>query len=107
MPAPEVPLCEWRSGFDMMAWRVALVGGLLAILLGSAMAVVYNQYQSRLLFMEIQRQQKILERSDIEWGQLQLELMTLTEQNRIERNAVDKLKLVMPSRENIFYVKPK
>jgi len=91
----------------MMAWRVALVGCLLAIWLGSAMAVIYSQYLSRLLFIEIQRQQKILQRSDVEWGQLQRELMTLTEQNQIERNAVDKLKLVAPSRENIIFVKPK
>ncbi len=91
----------------MMAWRVALVGCLLTIWLGSAMAVIYSQYLSRLLFIEIQRQQKILQRSDVEWGQLQRELMTLTEQNQIERNAVDKLKLVAPSRENIIFVKPK
>jgi len=71
------------------------------------MAVIYSQYLSRLLFIEIQRQQKILQRSDVEWGQLQRELMTLTEQNQIERNAVDKLKLVAPSRENIIFVKPK
>jgi cell division protein FtsL len=91
----------------MAAWRVWLVGSLMAVLLVSAMAVIYSKYQSRLLFIEIQKQEKILEQSEVEWGQLQLELMYHTEQNQIERNAVDKLKLVMPPRENIIYVKPK
>lgn len=91
----------------MTAWRVGFVGFLLVLLLASAMAVIYSKYQSRLLFIDIQRQKKILEKSEVEWGQLQLEEMTLTEQNQIERNAVDKLKLVMPIRENIIYVKPK
>ncbi|GAB6140241.1 hypothetical protein JCM14076_09700 [Methylosoma difficile] len=91
----------------MAAWRIWLVGSLMAAMLASAMAVIYSKYQSRLLFIEIQKQEKVLEQSEVEWGQLQLELMYHTEQNQIERNAVDKLKLVMPPRENIIYVKPK
>lgn len=76
------------------------------MLLVSALAVIYSKYQSRLLFIEIQKQEKELDQSEVEWGQLQLEIMTLTEQNQIEQNAVQKLKLVMPLRENIIYIKP-
>ncbi len=91
----------------MMVWRICLVGCLMLVVLGSAMAVIYSQYRYRLLFLEIQKQKKGLDQSNVEWRQLQLDVTTLTDQNKIERNAVDKLKLVMPSRENIIYVKPK
>lgn len=91
----------------MKAWRTCLVASLMLALLGSAMAVIYSQYRYRLLFLEIQKQKKGLDQSNVEWRQLQLDVTTLTDQNKIERNAVDKLKLVMPSRENIIYVKPK
>ena len=83
------------------------MGCLMLVVLGSAMAVIYSQYRYRLLFLEIQKQKKGLDQSNVEWRQLQLDVTTLTDQNKIERNAVDKLKLVMPSRENIIYVKPK
>jgi cell division protein FtsL len=42
----------------------------------------------------------------VEWGQLQLELTTLTEENRVERVARKNLKLIVPLREKIIYIKP-
>ncbi|MGR9045904.1 MAG: cell division protein FtsL [Gammaproteobacteria bacterium] len=80
--------------------------GLVMLLLGSALAVIYSKYQSRLLFVEIQKQERELDRYEVEWGQLQLELTTLAEENRIERIARDQLKLVMPQRDKIIYLKP-
>lgn len=80
--------------------------GLLLLILGSAMGVIYSKYQSRLLFVEIQQQERELDRYEVEWGQLQLELTTLAEENRVEQIARDKLKLVMPERDKIIYLKP-
>lgn len=80
--------------------------GLLLFLLASAMGVIYSKYRSRLLFVEIQQQERQLDRYEVEWGQLQLELTTLAEENRVERIARDKLKLVMPERDKIIYLKP-
>jgi len=82
------------------------VGGLLMLLLGSAMGVIYSKYRSRLLFVEIQKQERELDRYEVEWGQLQLELTTLAEENRVEQIAREKLKLVMPQRDKIIYLKP-
>jgi len=79
---------------------------LLIILLGSSLAVIGSKYQSRALFIAIQEQENILDRYEVEWGQSQLELTTLTEENRVERVAKLKLKLKMPSREKIIYLKP-
>ncbi|CCE25266.1 cell division protein FtsL [Methylotuvimicrobium alcaliphilum] len=82
------------------------LAGLLLLLLGSALGVIYSKYQSRLLFVEIQQQERELDRYEVEWGQLQLELTTLAEENRVEQIARDKLKLVMPERDKIIYLKP-
>ena len=79
---------------------------LLVALLGSALVIIYLKYESRLLFIELQKKERDLDAYEVEWGQLQLELTTLTEQNRIERFANEQLKLVMPLRESIIYIKP-
>ncbi len=72
----------------------------------SALVVIYNKYRSRLIFIEIQKQERALEQYETEWGQMQLELTMLADQNRVELIARDKLKLVMPVREKIVYLKP-
>jgi len=79
---------------------------LVAVLLISALAVIFSKYQSRSLFIEIQTQERMLDDYEVEWGQLQLELTTLTEENRVERVAEKQLKLRMPEREKIIYLKP-
>ena len=83
-----------------------LAAGLSVVLLGSALAVIYSKYQSRLIFIEIQKMEKELDRYEVEWGRLQLELTMLTEENRVEVEAKKRLKLVMPVREKIIYLKP-
>ena len=72
----------------------------------SAMAVIGSKYQSRSLFIAIQAEEIKLDDYEIEWGQLQLELTTLTEENRVERVAKKQLKLKLPVREKIIYIKP-
>lgn len=72
----------------------------------SAMAVIYVKYHTRLMFIEIQKQEAALDQYEVEWGQLQLELTTLTEENQLELLARDKLKLVVPQRDKIIYIKP-
>ncbi len=76
------------------------------VLLVSALAVIASKYQSRSLFIAIQSQEVSLDEYEVEWGQLQLELTTLTEENRVERVAKKQLKLTMPTREKIIYIKP-
>jgi cell division protein FtsL len=83
-----------------------MVGGLSIVLLLSALAAIYSKYYSRQIFIEIQQQERALDQYEVEWGQLQLELTTLAEQNRVELVAREQLKLVMPLREKIIYLKP-
>lgn len=83
-----------------------LVVLLLILVLGSALSVIYSKYRSRQVFVEVQKLESGLDRYEVDWGKLQLELTTLTEQNRVERLARSKLRLEMPQRENIIYIKP-
>ena len=76
------------------------------VLLLSALAVIYSKYYSRLIFIEIQKNERALDQYEVEWGQMQLELTMLAEQNRVELVAREQLKLVMPIREKIIYIKP-
>jgi cell division protein FtsL len=76
------------------------------VLLLTALAVIYSKYYSRLMFIEIQKQERALDQYEIQWGQMQLELMMLAEQNRVELKAQEELKLIMPLREKIIYIKP-
>ncbi|CAA9890034.1 Cell division protein FtsL [Candidatus Methylobacter favarea] len=86
--------------------RFLTVAGLMTVLLISALVVIYSKYYSRLLFIKIQEQERALDQYEVEWGQLQLELTTLTEENRVELVARKNLKLRVPLREKIVYIKP-
>lgn len=86
--------------------RIFVMGTFLLALLISAMAVIYCKHYSRLLFIEIQKQEAALDQYEVEWGQLQLELTTLTEENRVELVARNRLKMIVPLREKIVYIKP-
>lgn len=90
----------------MAGWRVFGMGLLFAALLVSAIAVVYYQYRARLVFIEIQQQQMALDQYEIEWGQMQLEITMLLEENRVESAALNQLKLILPKREETIYLKP-
>jgi len=80
---------------------------LLAIfLLISVLAVIYSKYQARMLFMEIQKKEKLLDDYEVEWGRLQLELTTLTEENLVEVEARRRLQLTLPTQDKIIYIKP-
>ena len=76
------------------------------ILLLTALAVIYSKHYSRLIFIEIQKQERLLDQKEVEWGQTQLELTTFSEQTRVELVARQKLKLKNPEREKIVYLKP-
>ena len=88
----------------MVTNRLLSVVGIALLL--SALAVIYSKYYSRLVFIEIQKQERALDQYEVEWGQMQLELTMLAEQNRVELVAREQLKLFLPPREKIIYIKP-
>lgn len=90
----------------MAAIKNILLSLLVAMLMLSAIAVIYSKYQSRLLFIELQNKEKQLDEYLVEWGRLQLELTTLTEETRVEIEARNRLMLTLPIQNEIVYIKP-
>lgn len=72
---------------------------LFLMVIGSAMVVIYVSHSHRLLTIE--RDQLLSQRDDIdiEWRHLQIEQNTLTEHNRVERIAQQRLGMVRPEPE--------
>ncbi|RJF97708.1 cell division protein FtsL [Noviherbaspirillum saxi] len=68
-----------------MSGRVNIL--LTIALVGCALFTVNAQYQSRRLFIELERAQAAARQLEIEWSQLQLDQSTLGKHARIEANA--------------------
>lgn len=94
------------SGLFVARLQLVVLLGLLVVLVTSALAVIYCKNYSRSVFIEIEQQERALDQYEVQWGQLQLELSTLAEQNRVELIAKERLKLVIPPRDKIIYIKP-
>lgn len=88
---------SWAGG---VRWGILLSGAVV-----SAFAVVSTKHQTRVLFTEIQRLEAALDGYEVEWGQLQLELTTLAEHNRIEQKS-RQMGLMLPEKDAIVYLKP-
>ena len=77
-----------------------------ALVMVSALAVVYAKYQSRVLFAELQNFKQAKDSMDVEWGQLQLEQSTWAAHGRIESMARKRLGMVLPSSAQVVIVRP-
>lgn len=79
----------------MLLTRLNLL--LLAVLIACALAVVTSQHKARKLYVELQHEQELEKRYDVEWGQLQLEQSTWAMHARIEKIAVQQLRMRAPT----------
>lgn len=77
---------------------------LLAVLIGCALALVTSQHKARKLYVELQREQELAKRLDVEWGQLQLEQRTWAMHGRIEKIATESLNMRVPPASRIQVV---
>lgn len=71
----------------------------------SALGVVYNQEENRLLFNQLSSMQKNRDALYVEWGQLLLEESTWATQSRVQKIAAEKLNMVVPNQQNIVIVR--
>lgn len=83
---------------------VRLNVALLAVLIGCALALVTSQHKVRKLFVELQKEQELAKKFDVEWGQLQLEQSTWAMHGRIEKIAAEKLGMRVPPSARIQVV---
>ena len=77
---------------------------LTAALVICALLVVNSQYQSRRLFIELERAQAAAKQLEIEWAQLQLDQSTLAKHARIEANARRDLGMVAVTPDRTQYL---
>ena len=78
-----------------MITRLNLV--LLAVLIACALGTVSAQHKARKLYVELQQEQELEKRYEVEWGQLQLEQSTWAMHARIEKIATQQLRMRAPS----------
>ena len=82
---------------------------LLAVLLlatvGTAIAVVYERYRHRQLFVDLTRLERERDELNIEFGRLQLEQATWAQANRIDQVARERLGMKFPESEDIVVVR--
>ncbi len=88
-----------------MKGKILLAASLLFLVI-SAISVVYCKYRSRQVFIAIQNIENKLDKYEVDWGRLQLELTTLAEHNRVEVIARDRLSMVIPKQKDIVFIKP-
>ena len=77
---------------------------LFAILVACALALVTAQHKSRKLYVELQKEQELAKRLEVEWGQLQLEQRTWAMHGRVEKIATEKLGMRVPPPSRIRIV---
>lgn len=78
---------------------------LTALVVGSALAVVYSTYKSRQLFSALQKEYRHEIALEEQWGRLLLEQSTWASPVRIEEVATTKLKMKVPETTAIRVVK--
>jgi cell division protein FtsL len=79
---------------------------LLAALAACALALVTSQHQARKLYVELQKEQEITKQLHVEWDQLQLEQSTWATHARVEKIAVQALKMRVPPPSRVQVVPP-
>jgi cell division protein FtsL len=76
--------------------RIYWVTLLVAIMLSSALAVIYVKHESRVLFAELRTVQKMQDQEIIDWGRLQLQNSTLATHSNVESRARKTLLMKLP-----------
>ncbi len=78
---------------------------LLFFAIACALGVVTSQHKARKLFMELQKEQELARKMEVEWGQLQLEQSTWATPSRVEKIASGQLQMQIPKGEKIQFVR--
>jgi cell division protein FtsL len=78
---------------------------LLLATIASGMMLVYSRHQARTLFQQLEALSTQHDEQQIEWGRLQLEQATWSENSRIEQIARDRLGLDFPEQTKVVVIK--
>lgn len=76
------------------------------LLMGSALSLVTARFQSRQLFVSLDRMEDRARDLDTDWRRLQLERAENARQARIDQLARQELKLIARTPDRVLYIKP-
>ena len=79
---------------------------LLAVLVACALSVVTSQHKARKFYVELQKEQELARKLEVEWGQLQLEQSTWAMHARIEKIASGQLMMRVPPPSRVQVIVP-
>ena len=96
------PAANSAKGFDGSRFTAVV---LLLATIASGMMLVYSRHQARVLFQQLEALSTQHDEQQIEWGRLQLEQATWSENSRIEQIARDRLGLDFPEQTKVVVIK--
>lgn len=70
-------------------------------LVACALSIVSSQHKARKLFVELEKEQGLAGQLAVEWGQLQLEQSTWAMHGRVEKIAVNQLRMQLPDASRV------
>lgn len=79
---------------------------LLALAVACALGAVTAQHRSRVLFVELEREQAVARQLEDDWGRLQLEQSTWAMHQRIETVASQRLRMRVPPASRVQIIDP-
>jgi cell division protein FtsL len=79
---------------------------LFALVMATAIGLVYSKHKTRVLFVELELLNKEVVSLDTEWGRLQLEQSAWSDHGRIERIARERLDMRIPEAEQVAFIRP-
>jgi len=88
---------------NLLTEHLALIVMVLAVL-GSAISVIYTKHQSRVEFVALQQLEQRRDHLDEEWGRLLLEQSTWASPGRVEREAKNKLSMIVPTADRVVVI---
>lgn len=77
---------------------------LAAVVIVSALGVVYSRFETRQLYMELLALEKLQAELEIEWGKLQLEEGAVSTNGMVEKKAREQLGMQLPVYEAVEHV---
>ncbi len=88
----------------MKAQTSAIILSILAFI--TAVALANMRHESRLLFGQIQKLENARDELNVEWYQLQLEQSTLATGALLDKEARERLEMVVPDPSAVVYLQP-
>lgn len=79
---------------------------LVALLMVSALGVIYAKHRNRMLYVELRELQVVRDNLNVDWGRLQLEQSTWATHSRVEAVARKKLGMRNINYGEVMIVKP-